>query len=69
MIRRRYEVGLLPELDLSPRAFWEECQREARKYKADAMLTYMRLLTEKIEARQTHLNKKKLRDLAKGIRY
>ena len=63
------EYTVLPELDLSPGAFWEECQTEARKYKADAMLTYMRLLTEKIEAKQTHLNKKKLRDLAKGIRY
>jgi 2-hydroxy-3-keto-5-methylthiopentenyl-1-phosphate phosphatase len=63
------EYTVLPELDVSPQAFWDECQREAKKYSADAMLTYMRLLTEKIEAKQTHLNKKKLRDLAKGIRY
>jgi 2-hydroxy-3-keto-5-methylthiopentenyl-1-phosphate phosphatase len=63
------EYTVLPEIGVSPQAFWEECQREAQKYSADAMLTYMRLLTEKIEARQTHLNKKKLRDLAKGIRY
>ncbi|MGD9332705.1 MAG: HAD family hydrolase [Desulfobacterales bacterium] len=63
------EYTVLPELGISPRAFWEECQQEARKYKADPMLTYMRLLTEKIEAQQTHLNKKKLRNLAKGIRY
>ena len=63
------EYTVLPELGLTPRAFWEECQREARKYKADAMLTYMRLLIEKIEARHTHLNKRKLRELAKGIRY
>jgi 2-hydroxy-3-keto-5-methylthiopentenyl-1-phosphate phosphatase len=63
------EYTVLPELDLSPCAFWEECQREARKYKADAMLTYMRLLIEKIEAKHTHLNRKKLRELARGIRY
>ncbi|MBC2733290.1 MAG: haloacid dehalogenase-like hydrolase [Desulfobacteraceae bacterium] len=63
------EYTVLPELGVSPQAFWDECQREAKKYNADAMLTYMRLLTEKIEAKQTHLNKKKLRDLAKGIRY
>ena len=63
------EYTVLPELGVSPQAFWEECQQEAKKYNADAMLTYMRLLTEKIEAKQTHLNKKKLRDLAKGIRY
>jgi len=63
------EYTVLPEIGVSPQAFWEECQREAKKYNADAMLTYMRLLTEKIEAKQTHLNKKKLRNLAKGIRY
>lgn len=63
------EYTVLPELGVSPQAFWDECQREAKKYNADAMLTYMRLLTEKIEAKQTHLNKKKLRALAKGIRY
>jgi len=63
------EYTVLPELGLTPSAFWEECQCEARKHKADAMLTYMRLLIEKIEARHTHLNKKKLRELAKGIRY
>jgi 2-hydroxy-3-keto-5-methylthiopentenyl-1-phosphate phosphatase len=63
------EYTVLPELGVNPQAFWDECQREAKKYNADAMLTYMRLLTEKIEAKQTHLNKKKLRDLAKGIRY
>ncbi len=63
------EYTVLPEIGVSPQAFWDECQREAKKYNADAMLTYMRLLTEKIEAKQTHLNKKKLRDLAKGIRY
>ena len=63
------EYTVLPELNLSPRAFWEECQQEARKYKADAMLTYMRLLVEKIEAQHTHLDKKKLRDLARSIRY
>jgi hypothetical protein len=63
------EYTVLPELGLSSQAFWEECQREAKLYKADAMLTYMRLLIEKIESRRTHLNKKKLRELAKGIRY
>jgi len=63
------EYTVLPEIGVSPQAFWDECQREAKKYNADDMLTYMRLLTEKIEAKQTHLNKRKLRALAKGIRY
>lgn len=63
------EYTVLPELDLSPRAFWDECQREARRHKADPMLTYMRLLIEKIETKHTHLSKKRLRELARDIRY
>jgi hypothetical protein len=63
------EYTVLPELELSPRAFWEECQEEAKRHRADPMLTYMRLLIEKIEAKHTHLSKKRLRQLAMGIRY
>ena len=63
------EYTVLPELDLSPRAFWDECQREARRHKADPMLTYMRLLIEKIETKHPHLSKKRLRELARDIRY
>ena len=42
------EYTVLPELGVKPSEFWEECKKEAKKYKADAMLTYMRLLIEKI---------------------
>ena len=63
------EYTVLPELDVSSSDFWDECKREADKHKADSMLTYMRLLIEKIEANHTHLDKKRLRNLAKDIKY
>jgi len=63
------EYTVLPELGENPSDFWEECTKEAKKHKADGMLTYMRLLIEKMEANHTHLDKKALRELAKGIEY
>ena len=62
------EYTVLPELGESADDFWKECTSEAKKHKADGMLTYMRLLIEKMESNHTHLDKKSLRGLAKGIR-
>ncbi len=63
------EYTVLPELGEDSGRFWEECTKEARKSKADGMLTYMRLLIEKMESNHTHLDKKALRKLAKDIKY
>ncbi|MFQ5962880.1 MAG: HAD family hydrolase [Candidatus Scalinduaceae bacterium] len=63
------EYTMLPELQLSSKKFWEEVKKETKKTKADGMLTYMRLLIEKIEEKRTHLDKNKLQSLAKNINY
>ena len=63
------EYTVLPELGEAVNKFWDECTIEARRHRADPMLTYMRLLIEKIEANKAHLDKRKLRQLAKDIRY
>lgn len=63
------EYTVLPELGEDSGAFWKECTKEAKQQKADGMLTYMRLLIEKMEANHTHLDKKALRNLAKSIKY
>lgn len=63
------EYTVLPELGEDPAEFWEECEKEAQAHNADSMLTYMRLLIEKMDANQKHLNKKALRELAKDIKY
>jgi len=63
------EYTVLPELGEDSGKFWKDCTKEAKKYKADGMLTYMRLLIEKMEANHTHLDKKALRKLAKDIKY
>ncbi len=63
------EYTVLPELGEDPVAFWNECEKEAKEHNADSMLTYMRLLIEKMDSSQRHLNKKALRELAKDIKY
>lgn len=63
------EYTVLPELGVSPKKFWEECTRTARQTQADDMLTYMRLLIEKIEDNRQHLSRATLRELAAKIKY
>lgn len=64
-----HDYTVLPELGVSSRPFWDEVTKEAINTNADRMLTYMRLLIDKIEQNKVHLDKKKLQDLAKNIVY
>jgi 2-hydroxy-3-keto-5-methylthiopentenyl-1-phosphate phosphatase len=63
------EYTVLPELGLSPQRFWDEVNREVRMTGGDPILTYMRLLIEKIEANKAHLSRDTLRAMARGIEY
>ncbi len=63
------EYTVLPELGLSPQRFWDEVNREVRITGGDPILTYMRLLIEKIEANKAHLSRDALRAMARGIEY
>ncbi len=63
------EYTVLPQLGISAGAFWAEVNDEVRRTGGDAILTYMRLLVEKIEANKAHLSREDLRQLAAGIEY
>ncbi len=63
------EYTVLPQLGISAEAFWDEVNVEAKRTRGDGILTYMRLLVEKIEANKAHLSRDALRRLARGIRY
>ncbi|MEM7542357.1 MAG: HAD family hydrolase [Pseudomonadota bacterium] len=63
------EYTVLPELGISAQDFWSEVEQECRRTDGDSMLTYMRLLVEKIEANKKHLSREALRELAKDIKY
>ncbi len=60
---------MLPQLGIDGRSFWREVEEEVTKTDGDPILTYMRLLVEKIELNKAHLNRKALRELANAIKY
>jgi phosphoserine phosphatase len=63
------EYTVLPELGIRADVFWREVQDEVARTGGDQILTYMRLLVEKIEENKKHLNREALRRLAAGIQY
>lgn len=63
------EYTVLPQLGISAAEFWAEVNDEVRRTGGDSILTYMRLLIEKIEANKAHLSRDALRQLATGIEY
>jgi 2-hydroxy-3-keto-5-methylthiopentenyl-1-phosphate phosphatase len=63
------EYTVLPQLGITGADFWAEVNAEARRTGGDAILTYMRLLVEKIEANRAHVSRAALRRQARGIRY
>lgn len=63
------EYTVLPQLGIAAADFWAEVDAEVRRTGGDGILTYMRLLVEKIEANKAHVSRASLRSLARGIRY
>ena len=63
------EYTVLPELGISGEEFWAEVEAEVRQTGGDSILTYMRLLVEKIDANKRHLSRDALRKLARNIKY
>lgn len=60
---------VLPALGVTGQQFWKDVNAEIKRTGADGMLTYLRLLVEKVEEKKEHVTKKDLRSLAKGIEY
>jgi 2-hydroxy-3-keto-5-methylthiopentenyl-1-phosphate phosphatase len=63
------EYTVLPQLGIAGADFWAEVNAEAKRTGGDAILTYMRLLVEKIEANRAHVSRAALRRQARCIRY
>lgn len=63
------EYTVLPQLGISGEEFWSEVNAEVERTGGDSILTYMRLLVEKIDLNKKHLSRDALRDLATRIEY
>ena len=49
------EYTVLPKLGVSPKKFWSDVKQDVKNNAGDEMLSYMRLLLDRIEAQKTHL--------------
>ncbi len=63
------EYTVLPKIGMSARRFWQEVDEEVVRESADPMLTYMRLMVERIEQARQHLSPQDLCALAPRIDY
>ena len=63
------EYTVLPQLGITGDDFWREVDDEVRRTGGDSILTYMRLLVDKIDENKKHLSRDALRDLAADIKY
>jgi len=52
------EYTVLPKLGIDGKTFWDEVEEEWRREEADPMLTYMRLILEKLQRAGEHLEPK-----------
>jgi hypothetical protein len=62
------EYTVLPKLGIAPKDFWEEVRATARKNEAEDILTYMRLMFEKIDKAGLAIKREDMRDLGQHVK-
>jgi phosphoserine phosphatase len=63
------DYTVLPELGVEPARFWADVDAEAERTGGDPMLTYLRLLLERMHERGRPISRQALRRLGARIRY
>ncbi len=63
------EYTVLPEIGVSPRAFWDAVNREAAKTGGEPIITYMRLMYEHADAKKVPITRDDLKALGKNVPY
>lgn len=64
------EYTIFPEIGIRDgKKFWDEASEEARTTKGEGIVTYMRLMIEKSQAKKYPVTKEKLKSLASKIKY
>jgi hypothetical protein len=63
------EYTVLPQIGVKAKGFWKQVGEEARATRGDQMITYMRLLIDRIEEKKQHIGRKEFRALGRKIRY
>lgn len=60
---------IFPLLEIDAEEFWGSVKEETQRVQGDEILTYMRMLVDRIEAKKEHLTREDLSRLADGIDY
>ena len=63
------EYTVFPEIGISAETFWQEVEKENRKNKGEAIITYMMLMLKKARESSVPITKEKLSKLAAKITY
>jgi len=63
------EYTVLPKIGEDPAQFWREVKEETAREGEEPMLTYMRLLLEKAEAKKVHIGRNDFVKLANQVEY
>jgi len=62
------EYTVLPKLGIAPKDFWAEVRATAEKNQAEDILTYMRLMFEKIDKAGLAIKREDMRDLGQHVK-
>lgn len=63
------EYTVFPELSIDPRTFWSEVKRVTKENEASEVLTYMRMMAERIVQGKLAINRERLGALGSHIEY
>jgi hypothetical protein len=63
------EYTVLPEINLSPKMFWQEVKKENKEKEGEEIITYMMLMLNKANAKEFQITRKNLGSLAKKIKF
>jgi hypothetical protein len=63
------EYTVLPEIGIDPGEFWAEVNKQSKELGEEPMLTYMRLLYEKAEKKEVHIERDEFKQLGKDVKF
>ena len=63
------EYTVLPKLGIDPQSFWKKVTDEAQQTETEAMLVYMRHLTEAIEDKKIKINREDFTAMGRMVKY
>lgn len=67
--RDMQEPTVLRRLGIPPEQFWDDVGEETRDEQADQILTYMRLLVERIEQERWHIAREHFKEMGEDVTY